>query len=81
MNPTERFAQFLADEMADRPSDTVKNIRSYIYIHLSRFIASPAADSFFAERRRLAAAFSEKAQDSDLKQAILDKILNLNPAI
>jgi 6-phosphofructokinase len=76
---TQGVAQFLASEMESRPENIQNEVEKIVFGHLQRFGVSSEFDSYFQERRRLAAAFGEKARDSELRDLILSKILALNP--
>jgi hypothetical protein len=81
MDTTERFAEFLAGLSDEDDPAVLDRLDNFIHGHLGPFSDHKwGMGSVARERQRLAAAFLEKAQDGELKQAILERILNLKPA-
>jgi hypothetical protein len=80
VNRTETFAEFLACISEEDDPVISKDIDKFIHAHLGFYSDDKwGIGSVASERKRLAAAFLEKAQDTGLTQLILAKILKLNP--
>jgi len=80
MGRTEAFAEFLACISEEDEPTILNKIDKFIHAHLGFYSDDTwGMGSVASERKRLAAAFLDKAQDSALKQLILARILKLNP--
>jgi hypothetical protein len=81
MRGTEAFAEFLACISEENDPDVLNQIDKFIHTHLGFYDdAKFGIGSVANERKRLAAAFLEKVQDTAVTQLILAKILKLQPA-
>jgi len=80
MQGTETFAEFLACIVEENDPAVLTQIDRFIDTHLNFYGDRGSGPGSVAdERKRLAAAFLEKAQDTPVRQLILAKILKLQP--
>jgi len=76
MGSTEKFAEFLACIADEDDPAILKDIDKFIHAHLGFYSDDKwGIGSVAGERKRLAAAFLERAGDSGRTQLILSKIL------